>query len=375
VAGNMTSWLHALWQKKGQENKGRCRLHDRRFFQGDNKVKKSLGIYFILFFAFTSSGRSQEKQPLKLVATTPLPDFTGDFDHFAVDLKGKRLFLTAEDHKTVEVFDLEGKRIHSITGFGQPHAAVVLSDSNIIVTDGDDFGRVALVDGKTYKILNSIKLPNGVDGAVFNPVNQYYYVESGSDDAGAKTHVINIIDTKMFKLVGEITLPGNHSEAMAIDHAGKKMYVNLTGADQVGVVDLATRKLITQWPVPDAETGNALVLDEPNHRLFIATRKPAKFFVYDMDTGRVVTVLPTAEMDDDMWFDVTRKRFYVTGTETTAVMEQRDADHYSRLADVPTGYRAKTSIYVPELNRLYIAVSGKGKPNPKMALQVYDVQP
>jgi hypothetical protein len=76
-----------------------------------------------------------------------------------------------------------------------------------------------------------------------------------------------------------------------------------------------------------------------------------------------------------MWFDTARKRIYVTGTETAAVMEQRDADHYSRLTDVPTGYRAKTSIYVPELNRLYIAVSGKGQPNPKMALQVYDVQP
>ena len=162
-------------------------------------MKKSLGILFILFFAL--SARSQEKLPLKLVATTPLPNFTGDFDHFAVDLKGKRLFLTAEDHKTVEVFDTDGKRIHSITGFGQPHAAVVLSDSNIIVTDGDDFGRVALVDEKEYKILSTIKLPPGVEGAVFNSVKQYYYVESGSDDAGAKTHVINIIDTKAFKAV------------------------------------------------------------------------------------------------------------------------------------------------------------------------------
>jgi DNA-binding beta-propeller fold protein YncE len=338
-------------------------------------VKKSLGIFFVLFFAFILGARSQEKSPLKLVATTPLPDFTGDFDHFAVDLKGKRLFLTAEDHKTVEVFDLEGKRIHSITGFGQPHAAVVLADSNIIVTDGDGFGQVALVNGKDYKIMSTIKLPPGVDGAVFNPVNQYYYVESGSDEPGAKTHVINIIDTKAFKLVGAITLPGNHSEAMAIDRAGKKMYINLTGADQVGVVDLETRKLVAQWPVPDAQTANALVLDEPNHRLFIATRKPAKFFVYDTDSGKVVTTLPTAEMHDDMWFDVARKRIYVTGTETTAVLEQRDADHYSHVADVPTGYRAKTSIYVPELNRLYIAVSGKGKPGPKMALQVFDVQP
>ena len=341
-------------------------------------MKKSLGIFFAFFIAFVPNARSQEKPPLKLIATTPLPDFTGDFDHFAVDLKGKRLFLTAEDHKTVEVFDLEGKRIHSITGFGQPHAAVVLADSNIIVTDGDDFGRVALVNGKDYKIMNSIKLPNGVDGAVFNPVNQYYYVESGSDDPGAKTHVINIIDTKAFKTRGRKSLcPVAIPEAMAIDRGAlaRKCTSISPGADQVGVVDLATRKLIAQWPVPDAETGKALVLDEPNHRLFIATRKPAKFFVYDTDTGKVVAVLPTAEMDDDMWFDAARKRFYVTGTETTAVMEQRDADHYSRLADVPTGYRAKTSIYVPELNRLYIAVSGKGRPDPKMALQVYDVQP
>ncbi len=338
-------------------------------------MKKALGIFFVLFFACALTSRSQEKPPLKLVATTPLPDFTGDFDHFAVDLKGKRLFLTAEDHKTVEVFDLEGKRIHSITGFGQPHAAVVLSDGNIIVTDGDGFGSVALINGKDYTTMSTIKLPNGVDGAVFNPVNQYYYVESGSDEPTAKTHVINIIDSKAFKLVGEITLPGNHSEAMAIDKAGKKMYINLAGADQVGVVDLDARKLIAQWPIPDAETANALVLDEPNHRVFIATRKPAKFFVYDTDTGKVVTTLPTAEMHDDMWFDTARKRIYVTGTETTAVMEQRDADHYSRVTDVPTGYRAKTSIYVPELNRLYIAVSGKGKPNPKMALQVFDAQP
>ena len=327
----------------------------------------------ILALALTSS--AQQKPPLRLVATTPLPNFTGDFDHFAVDLKGKRLFLTAEDHKTVEVFDLEGKRIHSITGFGQPHAAVVLSDSNIIVTDGDDFGRVALVNGKDYSIISTIKLPPGVDGAVFNPVNQYYYVESGGDDAGAKTHVINIIDTKTFKLVGDITLPGNHSEAMAVDHAGKKLYVNLTGADQVGVVDLDTRKLVARWPVPDAETANALVLDEPNHRLFIATRKPAKFFVYDTDTGKVVTTLPTAEMHDDMWFDTARKRIYVTGTETTAVLEQRDADHYAHIADIPTGFRAKTSIFVPELNRLYVAVSGKGKPDAKLSLQVYDAQP
>jgi DNA-binding beta-propeller fold protein YncE len=338
-------------------------------------VKKSLGISLFLIFAFALTARTQEKVPLKLAATTPLPNFSGDFDHFAIDLKGKRLFLAAEDHKTVEVFDLEGKRIHSITGFGQPHAAVVLSDSNIIVTDGDDFGRVALVDGKDYKIINTIKLHPGVDGAVFNPVNQYYYVESGSDDPKAMTHEINIIDTKNFKLVGTITLPGTHSEAMAISKDGKKMFVNLTGPKEVGVVDLNTRQLVARWPIPGAETPNSLVLDEPNHRVFIATRKPPKFFVFDTDTGKVVTTLPCAAMNDDMWLDVPRKRIYITGTEATTVLEQRDADHYSQIAEIPTGYRAKTSLLVPQLNRLYVAVSGKGKPDAQLSVQVYDVQP
>src|SRR2546429_6762108 len=49
----------------------------------------------------------------------------------------------------------------------------------------------------------------------------------------------------------------------------------------------------------------------------------------------------------------------LTGTETTTVFEQKDADHYTHIGDVPTGFRARTSILVPELNRLYIAVSGK----------------
>src|SRR5712692_1063613 len=275
-------------------------------------MKRPLGMCLLLIFALAPVVAAQEKAALKLVATTPLPGFSGDFDHFALDLKGKRLFLTAEDHKTVEVFDLEGKRIHSITGFGQPHAAVVLSDANIIVTDGDDFGRVALVSGKDYAIIGTIKLPPGVDGAVFNPVNQYYYVESGSDDAKAMTHEINIIDTKNFKLVGAITLPGTHSEAMAISKDGKKMFVNLTGPREVGVVDLNTRQLIARWSIPEAETPNSMGLDEPNHRLFIATRKPPKFFVFDTDTGKVVTTLPCASMNDDMWFDVPRKRIYIT---------------------------------------------------------------
>jgi len=311
---------------------------------------------------------------MKLVATTPLPGFTGDFDHFAVDLKGKRLFLAAEDHQTVEVFDLDGKRITSITGFGQPHAILYMPEVNkLIVTDGDGFGAVELVSGEDYKILGKIKLPNGVDGAVYNPVNHDYYVESG--EKGEPTHKLNVIDTKAFKLVGNITLPGEHSEAMAITGDGQKMYVNLSTPKEVGVVDLAMLELVARWPITGAETPNSMALDEPHHRLFIATRNPPKFHVFDTDSGKIVTTVPCSAFNDDMWFDAARKRIYLSGSETTTVLAQKDANHYEFVAEVKTGYRAKTSLYVPELNRFYAAVSGKGKPDAQLALEVFDVQP
>lgn len=340
------------------------------------RANRILAIGGWLFIALAAGIGAQEKLPLKLVATTPLPGFTGDFDHFGLDLKGKRLFLAAEDHKTVEVFDLDGKRLTSITGFGQPHAILYMPEVNkLIVTDGDGFGMVELVSGEDYKILNTIKLPPGVDGAVFNPVNKFYYVESGGEETGGQTHKINIIDTKAFKLVGDITLPANHSEAMAVTRDGKKMYVNLSGPKEVGVVDLNTRELIARWPITGAETPNSMALDEPNHRLFIATRNPPKFFVFSTDTGKIVTTVPCSAFNDDMWFDLARKRIYLSGSETTTVLEQKDADHYEFVAEVPTGYRAKTSLYVPQLNRFYAAVSGKGKPDAQLAVKVYDVLP
>jgi WD40 repeat protein len=339
-------------------------------------VRQSLKIYITILALCVLTVKAQEKLPLKLIVTTPMPGFTGDFDHFGVDVKGNRLFLAAEDQKTVEVFDLRtGGRIHSIEGFGHPLTMAYLPESDrLVVTDEGD-GGVQLVDCKDYKIINTIKLGPGVDHSVLNPVNKYFYVESGGG-SGATTHVLSIIDTKSFKHVGDVAgLPGSSNEGMAIDRAGKKLYVNLTGTNEVGVVDLNTRQLVAKWPLPDAHVAHAMVLDEPNHRLFIATRQPpAQFIVFNTDTGKAVTSLPCVGVNSDMSFDVARKRIYVTGSETASVFEQRDADHYEHIAEVPTAYRAKSSIFVPELKRLYVAVSGKGKPDAKLALLIYEVQ-
>src|SRR5260370_7449833 len=85
-------------------------------------MKKLLLALFAFLLAMTPQAKSVDDAPLKLVQSVDLPNYSGDFDHFAVDPDGKRLFLAAEDHGTVEVFNLNsGTKMRTIEGFEAPH--------------------------------------------------------------------------------------------------------------------------------------------------------------------------------------------------------------------------------------------------------------
>src|SRR6516225_5052854 len=104
--------------------------------------------------AMVSAQQRPESSALRLVASTSLPGNSGDFDHFAADELGNRLFLAGEDQKTLEVFDLKtAHHIRSIGGFGAPHSIFFLPESNrILVTDGGA-GAVQILNGTDYSFV------------------------------------------------------------------------------------------------------------------------------------------------------------------------------------------------------------------------------
>jgi hypothetical protein len=56
--------------------------------------------FTIILIIFPAPGHSQSRaEPLRLVQTISIPGVEGRFDHLAVDLKGKRLFLAAQAHR------------------------------------------------------------------------------------------------------------------------------------------------------------------------------------------------------------------------------------------------------------------------------------
>src|SRR5260370_11281954 len=122
-------------------------------------------------------------------------------------------------------------------------------------------------------------------------------------------------------------------------------------------------KVIATLPVVGAKSNFPMALDEANHRVFIGCRRPAKVLVYDTTVGKEVGSFDIVGDTDDLFYDAARKRLYVSGGEGYIdVFQQEDATRFTRAAHMATAAGARTSLFVPEQNRLYRAVPHRGAP-------------
>ena len=330
----------------------------------------------IAILAFGAVSRAQNTPILTLVGSIPLPTLhDGDFDHFGKDLKGNRLFLTAEANGAVEVFDAKSnKLINTIEGLKSPHALLYRGDANkLFVVDGDA-SEIKVYNGTTFDLLGHIQVSIDADSMAYDPGTQYMYVVNGGREAKTPYSLISIIDTNNSTKLRDIKIDTNWVEALLLEASGPRMFCVLTGRNAIGVMDRNKDSLSATWPLPaDAKHPVSLGFDEVGHRLFVSTREPGKLVVLNSDDGKVVAELSAPGMVDDLAYDAKLKRLYLPGDKFVDVYSQKDPDHYSLLTRVPGSFRAKTGILVPEWNRYYLAVPRHQ--TQRAEVRVYDVQP
>jgi len=337
------------------------------------KQVQCLVLFLLAGFAVGSS--AQDAAPLKLVATIPLTGLhDGDFDHFAPDIEGHRLFLTGEENEKVLVLDTAtNKLIHTIEDVKAPHAILYRKDLKKMFIVAGDASAVQVYDTDSYKMGTEIKVSIDADSIAYDPATHYMYVVNGGREAHTPYSLISVIDTDKAKKLRDIKINTNHVEAVVLEKSGPRMFINLTGLSAVGVMDRNKSVLKATWPLPEGDKLNvAMAFDEANHRLFVVTRNPGKLIVLNSDTGKVVASVDAVGMVDDMSYDAAHKRLYLAGDGAVDVFEQKDADHYNLLAKIPGSFRAKTGILVPELNRYYLAVPHHEKQDAEV--RVYEIQ-
>jgi len=310
--------------------------------------------------------------PLRLVQTIPL-SVDGRLDHLSADVRGMRLFVAALANNSVEVIDLRaGKVIRSIAGLQKPQGVwYVPSLKKLFVASGND-GMCRVYNGETLELIESIKLDLGPDLVGYNPRSKLLYTGYGGEDAKKEFGSVAIIDARKNKHVGDIQTSA-HPGGILVDDSGRLIYITIPQTGEVAIIDAKSNKLIKTWRVTEAQRTVSLALDPERGRLFVGARTPARVIVYDTASLFKVADFPTVGLMDGMFFDGARKRLYVTGGEGFIdIFQQQDADHYTPLARIPTRPIARTSLFVPELNRYYVAVPRRA--NEPAEIRIYEPQ-
>lgn len=320
----------------------------------------------IFFFTLTAficcisvlSAKAQTP-PLALKGSVDLPGYTGDFDHFAVDQDRGRLLLAAEDHGTLEVFDLNtGKHLRTIKGFETPHSILVRPGAATILVTDSGKGMSKLLDASTYEVKGVVTLTPGADSIGYDPRENVVYIVTGGKDVDMKTSELDAVDPDTGKKKRSVALQDNHVEAMALEKNGDRLFINLTQTNKVAVIDRKTMKVIALWPVPTAEQNAMVALDEPRHRLYVGCRKPGMVVVMNSDTGAIINSATSPLRSDQILFDQAASRLYSPGGEGfIGVYDTSDPDHLKAVAKVASAPGAKTGVLVPERKELIVAVS------------------
>jgi hypothetical protein len=320
---------------------------------------------------------AQEKEALRLVQTIPMPDVKGRLDHMDVDVKGKRLFVAGLENGSLEVVDLAaGKWSKSIPGFKKTQGVAYIPSLNkVFVASGDD-GMLRVFRGDTLGLLDSIKLEPGPNRVTYDPHTKILYVGYGGKDSGRDYGEVGIIDVNTAKSLGEIKVEAHPAELL-LDKSGKTLYVFISSASKVQVVDTKKREVVSTWPLSSQRNGDG-AFDEKTHRLFIGTRTPPQMIVMDSNRGKEVSALPTVEGMDGVYFNAAQKHIYVSGGRDNDVgyifiYQQKDPDHYEAIGKIPTRSGAGTSFWSPELNRFYVGAPARDKE--EAAILVFEPQP
>jgi YVTN family beta-propeller protein len=289
-----------------------------------------------------------ETIPLQLEAKIPLGDVRGRIDHMAIDVARQRLFVAELGNDSVSVVDLKDRKVlRRISGLKEPQGVgyVAATDTLYVASAGD--GSLRLFQGENYAEGARISLGDDADNIRVDDAAHRVIVGYGS---GA----LALIDAATHTKIADIPLKG-HPESFQLTRDGKVIFVNVPNAREIAVIDRSAAKQVGSWPMRSATGNFPMALDEDGGRVFTVFRYPAKLGVFALPDGKLIAAPDTCRDADDVFVDAKRQRLYVScGDGSLDVVDAQGA--FRRIARIPTVAGARTALFAPDLDRLFLAV-------------------
>ena len=305
------------------------------------------------FWSTAALTHTPPSEALVLEAKIPLGDVHGRIDHLAVDLNRQRLFVAELGNDTVGVVDLKERSVAlTLAGLKEPQGiGYVASTDTLYVANASD-GTVRLFQGPNLSPAGHIGLGDDADNVRVDETAHEVWVGYGG---GA----LAVIDTASHRKIADVPLKA-HPESFRLEAPGQRVFVNVPEAHEIAVVDRSARKQIASWPNGPLSANYPLALDPARQSVLSIFPYPPMLGVFQAQDGKRIATVETCGDSDDAFIDGERNLIYVIcGAGYVDVLEVR-GETYQRVSRVTTLSGARTGLFVPELDRLFVAARARG---------------
>jgi YVTN family beta-propeller protein len=290
---------------------------------------------------------------LNLEAKIPLGNVSGRIDHMAVDLTQQRLFVAELGNNTVGIINLGGRNvIRTLDGLKEPQGVAYLPSTDTLYVANAGDGSVRLFRGSDYAAAGQIDLGDDADNIRLDvPANR---IVVGYGSGG-----LAVIEAANSRKIADIPL-SVHPEGFQLDPGSNRIFVNLPKAQAISVVDRQSGRQTATWSMSIAGGNFPMALDQAARKVLVAFRDPAKLGAFSMDDGSLIASLEICGDADDLFVDAKRHRVYISCGEGFIDVLDSAERSYRRVARVATVAGARTSLFVPEMDRLMLAARASG---------------
>jgi hypothetical protein len=292
---------------------------------------------------------AEDPPPLVLEAKIPLGTVSGRIDHFAFDPDRQLLFVAELGNDSVGVVDLEERNVvHRIAGLSEPQGIAYHAATRTLYVANAGDGSLRLFQASDFAPLGGIALGADADNIRMDPWRNRIIVGYGKGG-------LAVIDPASRRKIADMPLDG-HPESFQFDEMGSRIFVNVPDAPQIAALDALSGRKVSILESAGVSSNFAMAVDPDERRVMIAFRNPARLVAFGTGTGERVASVETCRDADDVFVDARRRRVYVSCGEGVIDVLSQAGGGYERIARIPTVAGARTSLFVPANDRLYLGV-------------------
>jgi YVTN family beta-propeller protein len=268
----------------------------------------------------------------------------GGYDYISIDPRTGRVFVGRDFG--VMMFDPATGKTATLLARNGVAAVLPIAGTRLMLSTNGPSNTATLFNRDTGVVTADIATGDDPDGAYHDPASGLAFVMNGGSGD------VSVIDIASARKRATIVIGGTPEGAVG-DGKGR-LFVNVEDANQIAVIDIATRRIVARYPLPSCEEPTGIAYDPASDTLISACRNAVAKLI-DAATGKDRGTLPIGARADGSLFDPASRTGFIPALDGTLTVYRLDAGGAAKVTEtVGTRKGARTAAYDSVRGRLYL---------------------